>query len=276
MSTKSMDIQVPMLSEDQIHRYSRNILLPGVGGEGQEKLLGSKVLVIGAGGLGSPAALYLAAAGIGTLGIADSDNVDISNLQRQILHATADIGRHKTESARDRVSGLNPDVGVRVHAVRVDEKNIAEMIGGYDFVIDGSDNFPTKYLINDACVLGGKPFSHGGILRFFGQSITFAPGHACLRCVFPSPPPPGASPTCSEAGVLGAVAGMLGSVQAAEAIKFLLGLDGILLDTLFHFDVLSMHFGTIRCKRNASCPVCGKKPLIRSLIRERGPECAEG
>ena len=211
------------LSEDQIVRYSRHILLNGVGGVGQEKLLASRVLVVGAGGLGSPIALYLAAAGVGTIGIADFDVVDLSNLQRQILHGTADVGRQKVASARESIERINPDVKVVTIEERLGAENIRAVIRDYDFVVEGTDNFPTKFLVNDACVFEGKPFNQGGILRFQGQTMTYEPGHACYRCVYIEPPPSGAVPTCSEAGVLGAVAGMLGTVQAAEALKVLLG-----------------------------------------------------
>ena len=214
-----------MLREDQIERYSRQIILPNIGGKGQEKLLNAKVLVIGAGGLGSPASLYLAAAGIGTLGIMDSDAVELNNLQRQILHSTKTVGARKADSAKERIVELNPDVNVININKRLTSENILGIIKDYDIIIDGSDNFPTRFLINDACVLAKKPLSHGGIFRFDGQAMTIIPGKGpCYRCLFPEPPPPGAMPSCQEAGILGAVAGVIGVIQANEALKFVLGI----------------------------------------------------
>ncbi len=261
------------LREDQIIRYSRHILLNGVGGIGQEKLLGSKVLVIGAGGLGSPIALYLAAAGVGTLGIADFDRVDLSNLQRQILHGTSDVGRDKTVSARESIGRINPDVEVIAVRERIGADNIRELIRGYDFVVEGTDNFPTKFLVNDACVFEGKPFNQGGILRFQGQTMTYEPGHACYRCIYIEPPPRGAVPTCSEAGVFGVIAGMLGTVQAAEALKYLLGIGETLTDRVLMFDALTMDFRTVRVKRNPRCPVCGEHPTITELREYEQAAC---
>ena len=205
------------MRDDQIERYSRHIILADVGGEGQEKILNAKVLIIGAGGLGAPAALYLAAAGVGTIGIVDGDVVDLTNLQRQVIHFTADVGKAKVLSAKEKIFQLNPDVKVKVYQELAMAHNILELIADYDFIIDGTDNFSAKFLINDACVIGKKPFSHGGILRFDGQTITHTPGNACYRCIFKEPPPKNAVPTCSQAGVLGAIAGMLGTIQAAEA-----------------------------------------------------------
>ncbi len=253
------------LREDQIIRYSRHILLKGVGGIGQEKLLASRVLVIGAGGLGSPIALYLGAAGVGTIGIADFDRVDLSNLQRQILHGTADVGRPKVDSARESLQRINPDVKVVAIEERLAADNIRDIIRGYDFVVEGTDNFPTKFLVNDACVFEGKPFNQGGMLRFQGQTMTYEPGHACYRCVYLEPPPKGAVPTCSEAGVLGAVAGMLGTMQAAEALKYLLGIGETLTDRVVMFDALTMDYRTVRVRRNPRCPVCGEHPTITEL-----------
>ena len=209
-------------TEERLERYSRHILLKDVGVEGQIKIFDAKVLIIGAGGLGSPAALYLAAAGVGTIGIADADNVDLSNLQRQVIHHTSDVGKPKVESAAEKMRAINPDVEVRTYHEWVRAANIRQMIRDYDFVIDGTDNFVAKFLINDACVLERKPFSHGGILRFNGQTMTVRPGEsACYRCAFRAIPPRGVVPSCSEAGILGAVAGMLGTIQAAEALKFI-------------------------------------------------------
>jgi len=261
------------LTEEQIIRYSRNILLKEVGGAGQEKLLGGKVLIIGAGGLGAPAALYLAAAGVGTIGLADADVVDLSNLQRQIIHFTADVNRPKVESARAKLEALNPDVRVVTYHTRVDSSNIAGLIDDYDFIIDGTDNFPTKFLINDACVMAGKPFSHGGILGFDGQTMTYLPGSGCYRCVFQAPPPKGAVPTCSEAGILGAVAGMLGTIQAAEALRFLLGKGKLLTNRLLIFNALNMEYRTVSFRPNPSCPVCSQNPTIRELVDYEQPIC---
>lgn len=258
----------------QVERYSRNILLREVGPEGQDKILNACVLIIGAGGLGSPAALYLAAAGVGTIGIADGDRVDLTNLQRQIIHSTPDVGRPKTESASEKMLRLNPDITVPLHPFRLDPGNIRDVISGYDFVIDGTDNFPSKFLINDACVMAGKPFSHGGVLRYYGQSLTYVSGHACLRCLFPEPPAPGESPSCSEAGVLGVTAGFLGTLQAAEALKFILGMPGLLTDVLFHFDIQSMNFGSVKVKANPRCPLCGNDPVITELSLDARQECA--
>ena len=257
-------------SDNQLERYSRHILLEEVGVEGQEKLLASRVLVIGAGGLGSPALLYLAAAGVGTIGIADGDRVDLTNLQRQIIHFTDDVGVDKVISARDKITALNPDVNVQIHGF-INEENIREIIQDYDFIIDGTDNFTAKFLINDACVIQGKPFSHGGILRFQGQTITVKPGEtACYRCIFESPPPENAVPTCSTAGVLGSIAGMLGSIQATEAIKYLTGTGEVLYNSLLTFDAMDMSFRKIKINKNKSCRVCGENPAITMPVME-GP-----
>jgi adenylyltransferase/sulfurtransferase len=255
------------MREDQIERYSRNIILKEVGGKGQKKLLESKVLIIGAGGLGSPAALYLAAAGVGTIGLADGDMVDLTNLQRQVIHFTKDVGVMKADSAKEKIAQLNPDVDVKVHPEMVCSANAREIIGGYDFVIDGTDNFAAKFLINDACVLLNKPFSHAGILRFNGQMMTVKPcTSACYRCVFKAPPPVGAVPGCSEAGVLGAMAGVIGTLQAVETLKYLLGVGDLLTDRLLIFDALPLSFREVKVLRNGSCPVCGEHPTITSLI----------
>lgn len=261
------------LKEDQIERYSRHILLESVGGKGQEKLLSSKVLVVGTGGLGSPIALYLAAAGVGTIGLADPDEVDLSNLQRQIIHQTKDVGRKKVESGEESIRELNPDVKVVPYPLALNAENADEIISGYDFVVEGTDNFASKFLINDACVLAGKPFSQGGILRFQGQTLTHAPGSACYRCVYLEPPPAGSVPTCSEAGVLGAIAGMLGTIQAAEAVKSLLGIGKTLKNRLLMFDALDMNFRIIDIKRNPNCPICGENPTITELEDIEQPVC---
>ena len=238
------------LSEEQIERYSRHIILQDVGGEGQEKILNSKVLIIGTGGLGAPAALYLAAAGVGNLVIIDSDVVDLSNLQRQVIHFTPDVGKPKVESAKEKIAEINPDVNVTAIHDLFRADNALDIIKDYDFIIDGTDNFPAKFLINDACVMGEKPFSHGGILRFDGQTMTYVPGSASYRCVFNGPPPPNSVPTCSQAGVFGAIAGMLGTIQAAEALKYIIGKGDLLTNRLLIFDALKMNFRTVNVKPN--------------------------
>ncbi len=261
-------------TEERLERYSRHILLKDVGVEGQMKLFGAKVLIIGAGGLGSPVALYLAAAGVGAIGIADADCVDLSNLQRQVIHHTADIGKLKVDSAAEKMRAINPDIEVHTYPEFIRAANIREIIRRYDFVIDGTDNFAAKFLINDACVLEGIPFSHGGILRFDGQTMTIKPGEsACYRCVFTAPPPKGAVPSCSEAGILGAVAGMLGTIQAAEALKFITGAGTLLTDTLLIFDAASMNFRKVQLKRNPRCSVCGDNATIKELVDEEQPVC---
>lgn len=253
-------------SEEQIRRYSRHIILPEVGGKGQKKLLTSSVLLVGAGGLGSPAALYLAAAGVGKLGIVDFDNVDLSNLQRQILHHGHDVGRPKVESAVEAIRDVNPDVRIVPHTVRLSSENILDLIAGYDVVVDGTDNFPTRYLINDACVLSGKPNVHGSIFRFDGQASVFLPGKGCYRCLYPEPPPPGMVPSCQEAGVLGVLPGLVGVIQAIETIKLLLGVGDSLAGRLLLIDTLSMDFREVRLRRSPNCPICGDHPTITELI----------
>ena len=261
-------------THEQLERYSRHILLQDVGVEGQEKLLKARVLIVGAGGLGCPVALYLAAAGVGTIGIADCDTVDISNLQRQIAHHTKDIGRPKVESAKEKMLAINPGVTVRTYREYLGAANIREIIRDYDFVVDGTDNFPTKFLVNDACVMEGIPFSHGGILRFDGQTTTVVPGKsACYRCSFHKPPPPDAVPTCSQAGVLGAIAGMLGTIQAAEALKYITGSGTLLTDRLLTFNAKSMEFRKIKLSRQADCPICGPNPTITELVDNQRPVC---
>ena len=255
------------LRDDQIERYSRQILLPDVGGKGQEKILSAKVLVIGAGGLGSPAALYLAAAGVGRLGIVDSDKVELNNLQRQVLHSTKTVGELKVESAKRTLRNLNTDIEVIPYNIRLTSANIMDVIKGYDIVVDGSDNFPTRYLVNDACVLAKKPLSHGGIFRYDGQAITIIPGKsACYRCLFPEPPPPGLVPSCQEAGILGAVAGVIGVIQANEVLKLILGTGSPLAGKLLIFNALDSSFRTVRVPKNADCPVCGEHPTVTKLI----------
>jgi molybdopterin-synthase adenylyltransferase len=263
-------------TEERLERYSRHIILKEIGIKGQERLYHSKVLIIGVGGLGAPAALYLAAAGVGTLGIADADKVDLSNLQRQIIHHTADVGRLKVESAAAKMRAINLDINVHTHHQYVMADNISDLIRGYDFVIDGTDNFSAKFLINDACVLAGIPFSHGGILRFNGQTMTVLPRQsACYRCAFGKPPPQGVVPTCSQAGVLGAIAGMLGTIQAAEALKHITGAGRLLTDALLTFDALEMNFRTVKIKRNPQCPICGENPTITELFDEEPPAACD-
>jgi len=262
------------LSEAYLERYSRHILLQDVGVEGQEKLAAAKVLIVGAGGLGAPVALYLAAAGVGTIGILDHDLVELSNLQRQVVHFTKDIGAPKVDSAREKMLAINPELIVKTYQDYLCAANIHEIIAGYDFVVDGVDNFPTKFLINDACVMAGIPFSHGGILRFDGQTMTVLPGQsACYRCVFRTPPPPDAVPTCSQAGVLGAIAGMLGTIQATEALKYITGVGDLLTDTLLSFNAKAMTFRRVAIKRQPACPVCGAQPTITKLVDAEQSVC---
>jgi molybdopterin/thiamine biosynthesis adenylyltransferase len=260
-------------TSEQIERYSRHILLQDIGVEGQEKIIQGRVLVIGAGGLGAPILLYLAAAGVGTLGVIDGDVVDLSNLQRQVIHFTPDVGKPKVESAKEKIRLINPDVNVITYHKFFSSDNALEIIRDYDFIIDGTDNFPVKFLINDACVFAGKPFSHGGILRFDGQTITHLPETACYRCVFNAPPPPNAVPTCSQAGVLGAIAGMLGTIQAAEALKYLTGTGELLTNRLLTFNAKTMQFRNVNVRRNHKCPVCGEHPTITELIESEQAVC---
>lgn len=255
------------LSAEQIERYSRQILLPQVGGKGQAKLLAARVLIIGAGGLGSPVASYLAGAGIGTLGIVDSDTVDVSNLHRQILYSSEDIGQKKALAARDRLQKINPGVKVVPHVLRLASGNILDILKDYEIVIDGSDNFPTRYLINDACVLTGKPLVFGAFFRFDGQAMVIKPGEGpCLRCLFPEPPPAGLVPSCQEAGVLGALAGVIGLIQATEALKLILGIGEPLIGKLMLFSALGMDFTKVNAQKDRSCPLCGERPTIKDLI----------
>ena len=254
-------------TNEQLERYSRHILLSEVGVKGQKKLLDAKVLIIGAGGLGAPAALYLAAAGVGVIGIADADTVDLSNLQRQVIHTTPDVGKAKVESAKETMQAINPDVRVNTYQTFVSADHVMDLIADYDFVIDGTDNFPAKFLINDACVLAGKPFSHAGIIRFKGQLMTYVPGQGpCYRCVFENPPPPDAVPTCKQAGVIGAMGGVIGSLQAMEAIKYIIGKGDLLTGFLLTYDALTMDFHKIKLPRRASCAVCGTHPTILAPI----------
>jgi molybdopterin/thiamine biosynthesis adenylyltransferase/rhodanese-related sulfurtransferase len=258
---------LPPLTQDESIRYSRHLILPEVGPEGQRRLKAGRVLLVGAGGLGSPAAMYLAAAGVGTLGIVDFDVVDTTNLQRQVIHGTPDVGRPKLDSARDRIAALNPHVAVEGHPVRLTSANAREIVRGYDVVIDGTDNFPTRYLVNDACVLEGKPCIYGSILRWEGQASVFWAGRGpCYRCLFAEPPPPGMVPSCAEAGVLGVLPGIIGCVQALEAVKLLLGQGDLLIGRLLLFDALRMRFREMRLRSDPACPLCGDNPTIHELI----------
>lgn len=255
-----------ILTPDQVKRYSRHIIMGDVGSKGQRALMGAKALIIGAGGLGSPSAIYLSLAGVGTVGIVDFDVVELSNLQRQVLHHTADIGRPKVQSAVDNIKAYNPDVNVVVHETRLEADNAMEIISQYDLVINGADNFATRYLVNDACYLLNKPLVDGSILIFDGQATVFLPGDGCYRCLFPSPPPPGMVPNCAEAGVLGALTGLVGSIQATEALKYFLGIGESLSSRLLLIDALSMTFREVRLKRNPDCPLCGDNPTVTELI----------
>ena len=254
------------LTPEQVKRYSRHLIMNDVGSSGQRKLLDAKVLILGAGGLGSPSAIYLALAGVGTIGLVDFDVVDLSNLQRQVLHHTSDVGRSKLESARDNIKAYNPDLNVVLHETRLESENAMEIIGNYDMVINGADNFATRYLVNDACYLLNKPLIDGSILIFDGQSTVFTPGNACYRCLFPSPPPPGMVPNCAEAGVLGALTGLVGSIQSTEALKYILGIGESLESRLLIIDALSMTFREFKLKRNPNCPLCGDNPSVTELI----------
>ena len=260
-----------MFSKDQLDRYARHIILPGVGAAGQQKLLGAKVLVVGAGGLGSPVLLYLAAAGVGTLGVADFDRVDLTNLQRQVIHISEDVGNLKTASAEAKIKALNPGVEVKTYAEQLSAANARALIKGYDLVVDGSDNFPTRYLINDACVLEGKPLLYGAISQFEGQvSLFHAPAPAglspCYRCLFPKPPDPGTILNCAEAGVFGALPGVVGSLMATEALKLILGLGETLAGTLLHYDALYSETRRVAVTRNPGCAVCGDTPSVTELV----------
>jgi adenylyltransferase/sulfurtransferase len=254
------------LTPDQVKRYSRHIIMGDVGSKGQRTLLGSKALIVGAGGLGSPSAIYLSLAGVGTVGIVDFDVVELSNLQRQVLHHSSDVGRPKVQSAYDNIKAYNPDVNVILHETRLDSSNAMEIISQYDLVINGADNFATRYLVNDACYLLNKPLMDGSILIFDGQATVFLPGQGCYRCLFPSPPPPGMVPNCAEAGVLGALTGLVGSIQATEALKHFLGIGESLSSRLLLIDALSMTFREVRLKRNPNCPLCGDNPTVTELI----------
>ena len=258
---------LPALSNEEVARYSRHLIMPEVGMEGQQKLKAARALCIGAGGLGSPVALYLAAAGVGTLGIVDFDEVDYSNLQRQIIHGTPDVGRSKLASAKSRLNALNPEVEVVTHEMALSSQNALALFADYDFVVDGTDNFPTRYLVNDACVLSGKPNVYGSIFRFEGQASVFAAADGpCYRCMFPEPPPPGLVPSCAEGGVLGILPGVVGTLQATEAVKLVLGAGELLVGRFLLFDALKMRFRELKVRKDPDCPVCGEHPTVTELI----------
>ncbi|HEU5238499.1 MAG TPA: molybdopterin-synthase adenylyltransferase MoeB [Pyrinomonadaceae bacterium] len=256
------------LNIDELQRYSRHLIMPEVTSEGQSRLKAARVLCIGAGGLGSPAALYLAAAGVGTIGIVDFDDVDLSNLQRQILHGTKDIGRGKLESARDRLHDINPQIELELHECRFSSENAVQLVSRYDVIVDGSDNFPTRYLSNDVCVFARKPNVYGSVFRFEGQTTVFAPhlGGPCYRCLFPEPPPPESVPNCAQAGVLGVLPGIIGMLQAIETLKLILGIGEVIVGRLLHFDALKVKFRELNLRRDPQCPVCGENPTIFSPI----------
>ncbi len=254
------------LTPYQVQRYSRHIIMPQVGSQGQRKLLDSKVLIIGAGGLGSPVSVYLALAGVGTIGIVDFDTVDVTNLQRQILHQNDDIGRPKVESALATLKAYNPDVNVITHEAPIGSDNAMEIMADYDVIVNGADNFPARYLINDAAYLSNKPLVDGSILIFDGQATVFLPGQGCYRCVFPEPPPPGEVPSCAEAGVLGMLPGLVGTIQATETVKLIMGVGRSLAGRLLLIDGLEMEFREVKIRRNPNCPLCGDAPSVTELI----------
>jgi sulfur-carrier protein adenylyltransferase/sulfurtransferase len=267
MTTPTVPVELPELTRDEIARYSRHLILPEVGEDGQRKLKAARVLCVGTGGLGSPLALYLAAAGVGTLGLVDFDMVDASNLQRQIIHSTSDIGRKKLDSAAEKLSALNPDVNVVKHDTMLSSANALDILNEYEVIADGTDNFPTRYLVNDACVLLGKPNAYGSIFRFEGQASVFATKDGpCYRCLYPEPPPPGLVPSCAEGGVLGILPGLIGVIQATETIKLILGKGSTLAGRLLLVDALNMRFRELKLHRNPECPVCGEHPTVTKLI----------
>ena len=267
MAATTLPIELPELTADELSRYSRHLILPEVGVEGQRKLKAARVLCVGTGGLGSPLALYLAAAGVGTLGLVDFDVVDASNLQRQIIHSTADIGRKKLDSAEEKLKALNPALKVVKHDTLLSSANALDILKDYDVVADGTDNFPTRYLVNDACVLLGKPNAYGSIFRFEGQASVFgAKDGPCYRCLYPEPPPPGLVPSCAEGGVLGILPGLVGVIQATETIKLILGIGEPLIGRLLLVDALNMRFRQLKLRKNPECPVCGDHPTVTKLI----------
>jgi adenylyltransferase/sulfurtransferase len=267
MATISAPEQVAALSKDEVLRYSRHLIMPEVGMEGQQKLKAARVLCIGTGGLGSPLALYLAAAGVGTLGLVDFDVVDFTNLQRQIIHFTKDVGRPKLDSAKEKIAAINPFVEVKTFETRLTSDNALKIFSGFDIIVDGTDNFPTRFLVNDACVFTGKPNVYGSIFRFEGQASVFATKDGpCYRCLYPEPPPPGLVPSCAEGGVLGILPGLVGLIQATEAIKLILGTGEPLIGRLLLVDALGMHFRELKLRKNPDCVVCGKNPSVTKLI----------
>jgi adenylyltransferase/sulfurtransferase len=267
MATQTKVAEAPQLSKEEVLRYSRHLIMPEVGMDGQIKLKKARVLMIGAGGLGAPLGLYLAAAGVGHLGIVDFDVVDFTNLQRQVTFSTSDVGRTKLDATKDRLAGLNPMIDIATYETRLTSANALELFRGYDFVVDGTDNFPTRYLVNDACVLTGKRNVYGSIFRFEGQvSIFGAPDGPCYRCLYPEPPPPGLVPSCAEGGVLGVLPGIVGALQAIETIKLILGAGDPLVGRLLLFDALAMRFRELKLKKNPDCPLCGTHPTITKLI----------
>src|SRR5882724_5354775 len=258
---------LPMLSNEEVARYSRHLIMPEVGMTGQRKLKAASVLMIGTGGLGAPLGMYLAAAGVGRLGLVDFDVVDVSNLQRQIIHGTRDVGRPKIASARDRLEDINPHVEIETHETRLTSANALQLFRNYDVIVDGTDNFPTRYLVNDACVLTGKPNVYGSIFRFEGQaSVFWAERGPCYRCLYPEPPPPGLVPSCAEGGVLGVLPGIIGAIQATEALKIILGAPDIMVNRLMLFDAWRMRFRELKLRQNPDCPVCGDNPTIKELV----------
>jgi len=269
MTSTTTNVHAPELSNEEIFRYSRHLILPEVGLEGQKKLKRARVLLVGVGGLGSPAALYMAAAGVGTLGLVDFDVVDATNLQRQVLHGTSSIGKRKLDSARERIEDLNPNVHVEAHETSLTSRNALEIIGTYDIVVDGTDNFQTRYLVNDACVLLGKPNVYGSIYRFEGQSSVFATKDApCYRCLFREPPPPGLVPSCAEGGVLGVLPGIIGTIQTTEALKLILGIGETLEGRLLLVDALRMKFRTLNLRKDPTCPACGTHEITELIDYE--------
>jgi adenylyltransferase/sulfurtransferase len=258
---------LPQLTNDEIKRYSRHLIMPEVGVDGQRRLKAGKVLCIGAGGLGSPAAMYLAAAGVGTIGLVDYDVVDFSNLQRQIIHGTPDVGRSKLASAKDRLNAINPHVDIQTYETALSSENALELFEPYDVILDGTDNFPTRYLTNDACVLLGKPNAYGSIFRFEGQASVFATKNGpCYRCLYPEPPPPGLVPSCAEGGVLGVLPGIIGVIQATESVKLIAGIGEPLIGRFLIYDALRMHFRELKLRKDPDCPVCGTHPTVKKLI----------
>src|SRR3984957_17834661 len=267
MTAPTLQVDLPELTQDDLTRYSRHLILPEVGVEGQRKLKAARVLCVGTGGLGSPLALYLAAAGVGTLGLVDFDVVDASNLQRQIIHSTADIGRKKLDSAEEKLTALNPALNVVKHETMLSSANALDILKDYDVIADGTDNFPTRSLVNDACVLLGKPNAYGSIFRFEGQASVFAAKDGpCYRCLYPEPPPPGLVPSCAEGGVLGILPGLIGVIQATEAIKLILGIGEPLIGRLLLVDALKLRFRELKLRKNPDCPVCGTHPTVTKLI----------